>query len=89
MARLSYPSVVWPSLWSIIPDGGQPRPVDEEPLRTINYGGGARWFIKPHLAFSLDVRFYDIANGTPELGLGFPGSPRTVLLVIGAGISIK
>ena len=84
----SYLSVgIGRSIWSIIPDGAQPRPVDEESIRTINYGGGARWFIKPHLAFSLDVRFYEIDNGTPELG--FPGSPRTVLLVIGAGISIR
>jgi hypothetical protein len=84
----SYLSVgVGRSLWSIVPDGTEPRPVDEEPLQTINYGGGARWFIKPHLAFSLDVRFYDIASGTPELG--FPGSPRTVILVIGAGLSMK
>ena len=51
----SYLSVgIGRSLWSITPDGAQSRPIDEEPIRTINYGGGARWFIKPHLAFSLD-----------------------------------
>jgi hypothetical protein len=84
----SYLSVgIGRSLWSIVPDGGEPQPADEEPIQTVNYGGGARWFIKPHLAFSLDVRFYDLANSAPELG--FPGSPRTVLLVIGAGLSIK
>src|SRR5262249_59149931 len=63
-------------------------PADLERLKTINYGGGARWFAKPHLAFSLDVRIYAINPGTPY----FPpalGSPRTNLLVIGAGISIK
>ena len=43
--------------------------------------------MKKHLAFSLDVRLYDIGNGTPQLG--YLGSPRTVLFVIGAGISIK
>ncbi len=84
----SYLSVgIGRSLLSIIPEGGTPRPVDDESIRTINYGGGARWFIKPHLAFSLDVRFYEIDNGTPTLG--FPGSPRTVLFVIGAGVSLK
>jgi hypothetical protein len=72
---------------SLVPSGGEPQPADEDPIQTINYGGGARWFIKPRLAFSLDVRFYDIASVEPELG--FPGSPRTVLLVIGAGLSIK
>lgn len=84
----SYLSVgIGRSHWSIVPDGGTPRPVDEESIRTINYGGGARWFIKPHLAFSLDVRLYEIDEGTAVLS--FPGSPRANLLVIGAGISTK
>ena len=38
-------------------------PADSEKLKTINYGGGARWFIKSHLAFSFDVRFYAINPG--------------------------
>jgi hypothetical protein len=84
----SYLSVgIGRSIWSIVPDGATPFPVDEEVIRTINYGGGARWFAKKHLAFSLDARLYEIDNGTPQFG--FPGSPRTLLLVIGAGISIK
>jgi hypothetical protein len=61
--------------------------VDTESLPTMNYGGGARWFIKPHLAFSLDARVYEIYPGTP-IGAR-PGSPRTRLFVIGAGISLK
>src|SRR5262249_41020145 len=32
------------SVWSIVPDDGQPLETDEESIRTINYGGGARWF---------------------------------------------
>jgi hypothetical protein len=84
----SYLSVgIGRSIWSIVPDGGTPFPVDEEVIRTINYGGGARWFARKHLAFSLDARLYEIDNGTPQFG--FPGSPRTLLLVIGAGISLK
>ena len=84
----SYLSVgIGRSTWAIVPDGATPFPVDEEAIRTINYGGGARWFAKKRLAFSLDVRLYEIDNGTPQFG--FPGSPRTLLLVIGAGISIK
>jgi hypothetical protein len=75
------------STWSIVPDGLDSFPTDQQRLKTINYGGGARWFIKPHLAFSFDVRFYAIAPSEP---FGFlPGSPRTTLLVIGAGISVK
>jgi hypothetical protein len=75
------------SIWSIVPDDVAPRPLDDEIFSTINYGGGARWFIKPRIAFSLDVRFYQIAVGT-AVGT-FPGSPRTVLLVIGAGLSLR
>lgn len=76
------------SQWSLIPDDrGDPFPSDTERLKTINYGGGARWFAKPHLAFSFDVRFYAINPGSPYLGN--PGSPRTTLLIIGAGVSVK
>jgi hypothetical protein len=79
------------SHWSVIPklpDGtdAPPQPPDEERLKTIAYGGGARWFAKPHVAFSFDVRFYAINPSTPGV---YPPSPRTTLLVIGAGISIK
>jgi len=75
------------STWYIVPDGQQPLNGDREPLETINYGGGARWFVNPHLAFSVDARFYAIYPGTPEGGR--PGSPRTTLLIVGAGISVK
>ena len=59
----------------LCPTAQQPLPADEERLTTINYGGGARWFAKPHLAFTFDVRFHEIDPGTPQGGL--PGSPRT------------
>jgi hypothetical protein len=75
------------SVWSTVPDEQDPLPGDEERLGTINYGGGARWFAKPHLAFTFDVRFHQINPGTPQGGL--PGSPRTTILIIGAGVSIK
>ena len=66
------------STWSVVPDGSMPQPPDEERLRTIDYGGGARWFIKSHLAFSFDVRFYAINPTSPTFTL--PGGPRTTLL---------
>jgi hypothetical protein len=75
------------SQWSLIPSGVDPLPSDTERLKTINYGGGARWFAKSHLAFSFDVRFYAINPGSPYSN--FPGSPRTTLMVIGAGASVK
>ena len=76
------------STWALVPEGQvDDYPPDSEPLYTINYGGGARWFIKPHLAFSFDVRFYAINPGAAFGEL--PGSPRTTLMVIGAGVSLK
>jgi hypothetical protein len=75
------------SVWSTVPDAQDPLPGDEERLMTLNYGGGARWFAKPHLAFTFDVRFHQLNPGTPQGAL--PGSPRTTMLIIGAGVSIK
>jgi hypothetical protein len=75
------------STWSIHREGTAPGSADEERLGTFNYGGGARWFAKEHLAFSLDLRFYAVGPGTPVPPR--PGSPRTTLFVIGAGVSLK
>lgn len=75
------------STWSVVPGGSIAQPPDEERLRTIDYGGGARWFAKPHLAFSFDVRFYAINPSSPTSVL--PGGPRKTLLVVGVGISLK
>jgi len=75
------------SVWSLHETGLIAGSADVEPLQTLNYGGGARWFIKNHLAFSLDVRIYQVQPGTPVMPL--PGSPRTQLLIVGAGISLK
>jgi len=75
------------SKWSVVPDGSPPQPPDEERLKTIDYGGGARWFAKPHLAFSFDLRFYSINPSSPTATL--PAGPRTTLMVFGAGVSIK
>ena len=75
------------SAWQIVPDGGEVSPADDERLRTVNYGGGARWFIKKHLAFNLDVRIYQIDPGTPQPGV--PGSPRSNIVAIAGGVSIR
>jgi hypothetical protein len=82
------------SNWAIYRDGAATTAADDEVLKTINYGGGARWFAKSHLAFSFDVRFYALnpGSGIPALPDGTParpGSPRTTFLTIGAGISLK
>ncbi len=72
---------------SIVPDGREPLAADEEGLRTFNYGGGARWFAKPRLAFSVDVRFHATDPGSPAGGL--PGTPRSTFVVIAAGVSLR
>jgi hypothetical protein len=69
-------------------------PGNSDRLKTFNYGGGARWFVKPHLAFSFDVRFYSISPGfaytlTVPPFTTLPGTPHTSLLIIAAGISLK
>lgn len=50
-------------------------------LRVVNYGGGARWFIKPRLAFGLDLRAYQVAAGA--------STPRVSIFAAGAGVSIR
>jgi hypothetical protein len=75
------------STWSIIAEGADPLPQDQEQLKTINYGGGARWLAKRRVGVSVDVRFYAV---NPGLASGpLRGSPRATLLVIAAGIALR
>ena len=74
------------TIWSLATEDLGDYPPNSDRLKTLNYGGGARWFIKPHLAFSFDVRFYAISQGFAYI---FPPTPRTTLLIIAAGISVK
>jgi hypothetical protein len=76
------------STWAVVPEGQEGFAADLEVLKTIDYGGGARWFMKSHVGFSFDVRFYALNPGTPFFA-GVLGSPRTTLVVIGAGVSVK
>jgi hypothetical protein len=72
--------------WSLQPEGVVDYLANSDRLKTLNYGGGARWFIKPRVAFSFDVRFYAISPGFAHDGTP---TPRATLLIIGAGISLK
>ena len=56
-------------------------------IKVLNYGGGARWFAKDHLAFTFDLRFYAI-NGQ-EAGTARPAYPKVTLMIISAGVSFK
>jgi hypothetical protein len=54
---------------------------------TTHYGGGARWFDRPHLAYTFDVRFYNIAD-QPAVGTR-PASPGGRFMVFSAGVAFK
>lgn len=55
--------------------------------RVFNYGGGARWFAKEHLAFALDLRFYAIA--AQEAVVARPAYASQTLMVFSAGVAFK
>jgi hypothetical protein len=65
------------------------RPVTESAARTrmLHYGGGARWFNTPHLAFTFDLRFYAISPR--EVTTTVPAYPRAKFMVISGGVAFK
>jgi hypothetical protein len=73
--------VIEPIAGTIIP------PAESPWASTINYGGGARWFINDHLAFTVDLRWFKVsavdATSTQR------ALPKQSLLTASAGISLK
>lgn len=65
----------------------QPTTPAQRRARTLNYGGGARWFLTPSVALSLDLRFFAISP-IEELGEQ-PGSPRMTLMAANVGVSVR
>jgi hypothetical protein len=53
----------------------------------LNFGGGAKWFMKKHLGAGFDARFVKLASRSPTAVL--PSAKRTQLWNISAGISIQ
>jgi hypothetical protein len=64
-----------------------PFPDGASRVRAINYGGGARWFTGPHLAFTFDVRFY--AVNAQEATTARPAYPKTRFIVFSGGVSLR
>jgi hypothetical protein len=62
-------------------------PVDSGWVKTINYGGGARWFINDHLGVGFDLRWHKVSIVEPSATS--PGAPRASLLTAAVGISLK
>ena len=81
--------VGWASLTSELGDTSTPAPaaVDDARRQAINYGGGARWFAKKHLAFSVDLRFYTV--GAREETPTVPAYPSMRVMVFSAGIAVR
>ena len=55
--------------------------------QAMNFGGGARWFMKPHIGAGFDVRFIKLSSRSPTDAL--PSAKRTQVWNISAGISIQ
>jgi hypothetical protein len=60
------------------------RLVDSGARSSMNFGGGARWFARSHLAFTFDVRFHMVRSG----GDATP-TPGTTQVAVSAGISLR
>ena len=70
-AVASTPGIVVPEAWN----------------SALNFGGGARWFMKPHLGAGFDARFVKLASRSATATL--PAAKRTQVWTISAGISIQ
>lgn len=53
----------------------------------LNFGGGAKWFMKPHLGASFDVRFTKLGSRAATATL--PSAKRTQMVTFAVGISIQ
>jgi hypothetical protein len=78
---------IGPAQRTVVADGAGIGVADAERLLSLNYGAGARWFIKPHVGFTFDVRWHEISLGTPVDD--FVASPRSTLLIMSAGVTFK
>ena len=55
--------------------------------QALNFGGGARWFMKEHLGAGFDVRFVKL--GSRGASGDIPAARRTQMITFSAGISIQ
>ena len=55
--------------------------------QAINFGGGARWFMKEHLGAGFDIRFVKL--GSRGATAVVPAARRTQMVTFSAGISIQ
>jgi hypothetical protein len=55
--------------------------------QALNFGGGARWFMRPRLGAGFDVRFVKL--GSRGAAGAIPSAKRTQMITFSAGISIQ
>ena len=70
-ATTTSPAVTLPQTWN----------------QAINFGGGARWFMKPRFGAGFDVRFVKL--GTRGESGDVPAAKRTQMVTLSAGITIQ
>jgi hypothetical protein len=70
-ATATNPQIIVPAAWN----------------QALNFGGGARWFMKPRLGAGFDVRF--IKLGSRGATATLPSARRTQMITFSAGISIQ
>lgn len=56
-------------------------------VKTLNFGGGARWFLTDRVGVGFDLRWHKLSLVAPSLT--HPGAPRATLIVAGAGITLN
>jgi hypothetical protein len=66
---------------------GAPLPDPVSRSKTLNYGGGARWFTKKHLAVSVDLRFYAVNPETATTAR--PARSRMTIMTLSGGVALK
>lgn len=64
-----------------------PQSVDSGTRSSTNVGGGARWFVTAHMAFSFDIRFHFVSASASEGAVA--ATPRTALAIASVGISLR
>jgi hypothetical protein len=76
--------------WSYLSAGVGRARIDLDPggsttVGSVNYGGGARWFLGPHLGIGFDLRVHRLASGT----IGTHVTPTASAFAATVGFSIK
>jgi hypothetical protein len=59
----------------------------DEWTRTLNFGGGARWFVNDHVGVGFDARWHQFAAQQDSASLDI--APRETKFVLGIGISLR